>query len=366
MVTSGMVSRESVENYYTNYFTMVDLAKIIDPSTFKRREFAWIKYPDPGSISDRKLFRRNARFDTPKKFLETVRTVVPWKLYMGALYCKPWSGSIIGVPWEHNELHFDIDVNDSDIIRRGGLCRCGDSNDKDERKKVCNECFEIIREATIFLQETLDEDFGLKKEDALIYFSGTRGMHVHYPEVKRLTVSEDDEKKARRALINYLTVIQEKEHVINKADDKKELVATGETYTKTSKVIGSITLASRVERLVIKWFFTKAPRDLVKKAGISPSAVDSMIEGYENGKNTREIITDLITRKLVTRRQLVKLRRNIIEYRYPRYDGTPTYDVRKVIKVPLSVDCSTGYIVTRIDDIESFQLSDVDHVDNYS
>jgi hypothetical protein len=83
------------------------------------------------------------------------------------------------------------------------------------------------------------------------------------------------------------------------------------------------------------------------------------------GKKMDDIFIEVTSRGLVSSNQLERLRKTVLSYRYPRYDGSVTYDVRKVIKVPLSVDGSSGCIVSRVDDIDSFEIDDVDRVENH-
>jgi DNA primase catalytic subunit len=58
---------------------------------------------------------------------------------------------------------------------------------------------------------------------------------------------------------------------------------------------------------------------------------------------------------------------NILNYRYPRYDGAITYDLNRLIKVPNSVDGSTGRIVQEIKYNELFdiRLNDLLTVDHF-
>ena len=338
---------------------------MIGLSDIDRREFGWTDFPDPSNPG--KPFTRNHRFPSIKALVDALPGIAPHKLYYGAVYAQLWtpfwsprtkSRTIMGVPWAHNELHFDIDINNSEMTRRDGICDCGNSSDKEERKRVCPACFEIVREAGLFLLETVDEDFGIRKNGAAIYFSGTRGIHVHYPAVTRLGASERDDKKIRKNLINYLTLVREKE---TKDDETGEISFIADV----GKNVESETLRRRIGTLVYRWFFTKAPQQTIVKSRLSEFAVNIAREKLARGEDISAVLEELQARNAVTDRQKENMRKVVLEYRYPRYDGTPTYDTRKVIKVPLSIDCSTGCIVSRIADLESFQLGDVDHVLNH-
>ena len=368
MVSFQPATREQAIAYYTSHFHPIDLARVIGLSDIDRREIGWTWFPDP-SRPPGKPFTRNHRFPSIKAITDALPIIAPHKLYFGAVYAQPWtpfwspdpkhfSRTIMNVPWDHNELHFDIDVNNSELMRRDGMCECGNSNEREERKKVCPACFEIVKEAGIFLLETLDEDFGFRKSSSMIYFSGTRGIHVHYPEIKRLGSTDRDDNKIRHNLINYITIVKEKEN-------KDETTGDVDFTVNVGDAIGSETLRRRIGKLVYRWFFTKAPQQTIDRSRFSEFAINVAREKLSRGESISEVLEELNARRAVTDRQKENMRKVVFEYRYPRYDGTPTYDTKKVIKVPLSIDCSTGCIVSRINDLESFQLDDIDHVLNH-
>jgi DNA primase catalytic subunit len=351
-------TKHQVKSYYEEYFNPLELGRIINIQRrdFERREFAWMPFPDEGIP-----FRRNARFNTIEKFLESIISTVPYKLYHGAVYTKKWSKSVKYTPWLRNELHFDIDINDFELARKNA-CSCGSGETKEDRKKVCNDCFELVKEAGIFLIETLHDDFGYDKKHALTYFSGTRGIHVHYPRIDRVIngklFTETMEREARKNLISYITIVNEIE--VPDKDGNIELVAD------ISKQGGARGLESRIDSLVYKWFLLKSSE--INRSLCPASSINAFKIGIEKGSTVSKIIKEHILRTgmmMITPAQLKRLHETVMECRYPRYDGTPTHDIKKVIKVPRSVDSSTGCIVTRIDNLEGFKLDDVDHVLNH-
>jgi len=351
--------KEKIREYYENYFKPVEFGKLVGLKDFDRREIACLDYP-----GGKKDFDRNFRFNSLKDFMTWVAPRSPFKLYFGAVYQTRWKGSIQAVPWEHNSLHFDIDVNDSDLMRRGGICACGNSEDKNKRKKICTDCFQIVKEAAIFLIETLHEDFGIDKKGSVIYFSGSRGLHVHYPSTTMLGVSENDDKLIRKNLINYLGAVKEME-----VDDSKivdgERIESVKIEPRIAKNIPATTLYRRIGDLVYKWFFTRSPEKTIKKSKVPPLVVKIITEMFDQGKNMDEIMIEIVTRDLMSKQRIERMRQAVMTYRYPRYDGGATYDVRKVMKVPDSIDCSSGFIVSKVDDIEGVDLSDMIHVSNY-
>lgn len=351
-----MITKEQVRAYYQDHFKILDLVTVINmqEEDFDRREFAWAQFPDVNGGK----FRRNVRFDTVESFREGIVKAAPYKLYFGAVYKEKWNKSIIGTPWNRNELHFDIDINESELSRHK-VCDCG-TGAKDEKKRVCDKCFEIVKEAAIFLIDTLHEDFGIDRAGAMVYFSGTRGLHVHYPKVQNLGFDEEDDKSIRRHLIEYISLVNESEK--KDEEGKKSIMAS------IDGLIGARSLVNRASRFVYKWFFLNSPESIVKKARMSDAARKVIVDGLRIGIGINEILDNYAMKAqvpLMTARQITNMREMALSYRYPRYDGTPTYDVRKVIKVPLSVDCNTGYIVTKIRDLEAFTLGNIDRIENH-
>jgi predicted DNA primase small subunit len=367
--TKYEIPKNKVSEYYTDHFHIDEMKAIIGIDDFTRREFGWMPYPEK-DVPGKKIFTRNHRFANINEFKTKIASIVPFKLYFGAVYQREWHGTIMGVPWSQNELHFDIDVNDSDVMRRGGICKCAKSNKKDERKKVCPSCFQLVKESTMFLIDTLDGDFNIPRSGALVYFSGSRGFHVHYPEVMRFSHEtneiklERDEKNIRRNLIGYLNLVKEEE-VETETTIDGEVIKKIEITANVGGAIESRTLKERIDRLVYKWFFTGAPEQTIRKLHVSSISIDVIRRMFSEGKFMGDITKELVQRSLVTARQLARLREIVLSYRYPRYDGSTTYDVRKVIKVPGSIDCSTGFIVSRINDVESFTMEDIDRVENH-
>lgn len=342
-----------IKKYYDNYFDSKPLIELIGIDTFNRREFAFETF-EFNEKQKRFIFSRNQSYENPSILIKNMSTIIPRKLYFGALYDQPLHGSIKNANWVESHLKFDIDITDSKYIRKG-ICNC-------EGKKICDKCFEIGKEAVIFLIDTIDEDFSnpkdpilkyLTKDKARIFLSGSRGFHVHYPNVKHLhrITSEKVDQTARRNLIHYIQMTSEKPelHLL---------------HTK----IASPSLRKRVERSFVSKFFGEYNQELIQKMKWY-NAKGKILKGSKIIEKipTLAFLTEPFTESIAEKINLSyeKTMENILLYRYPRYDGTPTFDTRKVIKVPMSVDGSTGNIVHEIKDIANFTLKDIISIDHF-
>lgn len=177
--------------FYRNVFSFSQLFKIIDPRTFSNREIGFLFIRDDGT----EIFSRNKSFDTPEDLLRYVRLELPHGVMIGALYDPPPRGqSITKLTWLGRELIFDLDLTDYDDIRT-----CGKG-----KNHVCPKCWPLVRDAAIFIDETLRDDFGVKKITWV--FSGRRGFHAWISDPDFMLLDEE----ARDAIVEWISPQGEK------------------------------------------------------------------------------------------------------------------------------------------------------------
>jgi len=181
-----LIPIDILEKFYKHVFSLAQLFKIIDPSTFHHREFGFVFIKD-----DKEIFTRNRSFETPDDFLRFVRSEIPQAISVGGLYDPPPRGqSITQLKWLGHELIFDLDLTEYDDIRT-----CGKG-----KEHVCRQCWPLVRDSAIFIDETLREDFGFEKITWV--FSGRRGLHCWVSESSE--VMELDEE-AREAIVEWIS-----------------------------------------------------------------------------------------------------------------------------------------------------------------
>ncbi len=185
-----MIPREVLREFYWKSFSTSLLFRVIDPDRFEHREFGFLYYKN-----DEKIFKRNTSFKSPEDLMVYVRREVPHAIMVGGLYDPPPRGtSITKLEWLGRELIFDLDLTDYDDIRT-----CGKGKDH-----VCKRCWPLVRDAALFIDETLREDFGFKKITWV--FSGRRGLHAWISDKEALTLCEE----ARDAIVSWISPQGEK------------------------------------------------------------------------------------------------------------------------------------------------------------
>lgn len=185
-----MIPREVLSEFYNKSFSLLPLFRVISPDMFDHREFGFLFYKD-----DQQIFKRNTSFDSPRELLKYARMNVPQAIMVGGLYDPPPRGkSITKLKWLGRELIFDLDLTDYDDIRD-----CGKG-----KEHVCKKCWPLIRDAALFIDEILREDFGFNK--IVWVFSGRRGLHAWISDKEVMTLCEE----ARDTIVDWISPKGEK------------------------------------------------------------------------------------------------------------------------------------------------------------
>lgn len=384
-----------LKKYYTDIFDPSELITLVGmQQPFKFREIAVLPYSDGSNFEGikRKLHVDNP-YDLGKFFADTKAYKhslgVAQKCYYGPQYQTPFTEYTPAeqMLWLEKDLNFDIDIDGSTKIREGN-CKC-------VGKSICENCLEIAREAVDFAVRTLDEDFGIKKDAVRIYWSGARGYHVHYPSITRLSPILNDirEGESRKTLLSYIQYVVEE--IVEKGVKKKD-AQPGQIMPKLLKslnekhTIRSDLLRYRIETLVtynfwkktpftkllqLPWYENKATQitdqaqlkkilgKLWKAVVESPLSESPFVEIEKSG-SVKGFRTQF--KKKYNLDYLLALQ-TVMLYRYPRYDPSPVFDVNRLMKVPMSVDGSNGYLVQHIPYAKLFEigLKDLVTIDHF-
>ena len=351
-----MLPLQTIADYYTNHFRIEPLYELFGREKFHEIEFGALLYSE---YHQKTYFTRNKTFETPEQFIEYFQQHPPLKLYFGARYQKDEpSQSVAEARWLSTTFKFDLDVNDSELIR-ASVCGC-------QGKTICNACFNIVLEAVLFLINTLEDDFDIG--DPIVYFSGSRGVHVHFPKNPFIAPSQTytAERDARRSLMYYLNMV--KEHT---DDNTGQLSARFihkniTTDNMWCRILNMLfipyileTSSERLTQLTWKRLVRNKKKFVLKKVTSEQAPVfiqwlKQTMRRYQSNQlfftQQRPSETALIRKQhlLGWRLNPENVLHNLLTYRYPRFDATPTIDLRKVIKVPMSLDASSGYVVQRI------------------
>lgn len=346
--------RYDLIRFYSNHFQATALNHVISEDHFDHREFAFKYSPLADSIGRPNLF------NTIDDLINYMGTEGPNKAYVGGFYARKFprdkkaQAKVRSTEWLGRELCWDIDMDHYMNIRKD-MCDCG------TEKKICDNCMELAKEAVRFLIKSLVIDFGISRDDIKVIFSGRQGFHVWVTSVTKLFVNKYNfppkvsmkiESDLRQAIAEYLNLVTEK---------TRTRVIKGKVE---SKHIMSINVDS-IPRQLRKRLFNMTFRNLVLKS--PPNTLKEFTWIKEDKWN--RIKSDLhdmsgydVYMKHFSQLTPVKSRNMkelILKLRYPRYDIGCTKDTERIMKIPGSIDGSTGNMCMLVDDLDAFSLNDV-------
>ena len=136
---------------------------------------------------DKKIDFRHRKYENNEQLKKYLISNAPlFVSYSVARYVAPEGKPMENKIIKGSDLVFDIDIH-------------GCPNHPD--KFVCDDCLNRAKEDVIKLCENfLEPDFGIKKNEMLINFSGNRGYHVHIDN----ELYQNLDKGARTELVDYL------------------------------------------------------------------------------------------------------------------------------------------------------------------
>jgi len=300
-----------IQEYYQKVFDPGDLISIIGLGTFYRREFAFLLEHD--------VFVRNISFKNTDELVNYMVNNPIRMAYVGAVYEVPPSknNTIQRIKWVSREFCFDLDLNDYDLVR---VCGCRGKN------QYCSDCWSLVQDAAAFLDKSLREDFGFKKIRWV--FSGRRGFHawVQDPEAGILT------QEQRNSMIRYLSLIKDETRTQAVEKDLKAVLP----------------LRDRIIEMIAKTFFKRATEKELRAEPFKFTK-EQITRLHYNLKNSTRPFHYTYDTILDKKQDRDKVFTHIITYRYPRIDRKVSIDIRRILKVPGSVQDSTGKICCNVD-----------------
>lgn len=353
--------RYDLIKYYSNHFNPDLLKRIIKLEPFDTREFAFKYTAASDSIG------RPVCFDDLQSLKDYLGTHGPNKAYVGGFYGRKFptdkklQALVRANEWLGRELCWDIDMDQYTNVRKH-LCECG------MFKTVCNKCLELAKEAVTFLVDTLKYDFGLDKEKFVNLFSGRQGFHVWIPQVTSIFdntllnlppgIVTKMETDMRSAIAEYLNLVTEKQ---------RRRTIKGEIETEHIISVNCdalpITLRKRLYNQTFKNLVLKSPPETLKEIkGVKKTLWEKIKTDLQDNSGS-EVYMKYFSQ--LTPVKSTKLKEQIIELRYPRFDVGCTKDIQRIMKIPGAVDGSTGNVCIIVEDLEKFSLEDVPNIETF-
>jgi DNA primase small subunit len=328
--------------FYENEFSLDPALKVIGLQDFDKREFGFQVVKDNAI-----RFVRNISFETPEKLKKYILDHTPLAIYVGAIYNEGPNyfeqKSIQNLEWIRREFIFDIDLTEYDSVRP---CSCVGKN------QACEFCWELINVSIKWIQETLEEDFGVK--DIKWVFSGRRGVHAWI--LDRSMSFIDDEQRA--AIVNYLTFF--------KGDgDSAKISPSAKFNTRYQE---------RVKKIIFDSFFNHTTINQLEKLGFSKQRANVILTQrddmgitnsfYSNHVYSTERASTIVpSQRLPTREEI---NQNILLRWSPRLDTAVTIDLRRILRMPGSIHGESGKRVRFLnyDELEFFNPTDEESIYN--
>jgi DNA primase small subunit len=334
--------KEFFKNFYENEFSLDPALAIIGEENFSQREWAF--------IDSNGRFDRNFSFKSPEELQDFILNTIPRSMYVGAVYNEGPNSkinkSIHNVDWIKRELIFDLDLTEYDDVRP---CSCKG------KSMVCDQCWELIKTAAYWINDTLINDFGINEEKITWVFSGRRGVHAWITEDESAYLDNEQ----RSAIIDYLTLFK----------------GTGsEARLISDPVEYPVNLRVRINTHVYVPFFQECSIQQLLNIGFTEERGNFIME-----QRDRLGVNQSFLSKYVFIDKMVKEKFNIDNYpsRYqieeriilqwgPRIDAAVSKDMRRILRLPGSIHGDTGKRVKVLDkdELEYFSPIDQDSIFN--
>jgi DNA primase small subunit len=311
--------RKALRDYYSTYFNLDVLAKVIDFSNFSVREF--------GFVSLTGKFFRNISFEDPRALQDFLIDRTPIHAYIGAFFNEPPSREtpIHTLEWKGHELVFDIDLDEYDAVRKY-VCDCQGAD------QVCIRCWQLINLAIFIIDETLRFDFGM--ENIIWLFSGRRGIHGWVTDKIGFSLNQVQ----RKSIIDYLSILH--------GEDETARIQDRSKFPNDFR--------RRIERRVFKYFLQNIRRKDLIELGFSSTAATNLMKQLELQDGQ---IDENLAKSFNLRLAKINKYDEILRRWVPRIDHKVTIDLRRLIRLPHSIHGKTGHVARIIESDEIFEFN---------
>ncbi|WXG42536.1 MAG: DNA primase small subunit PriS [Promethearchaeati archaeon SRVP18_Atabeyarchaeia-1] len=335
-----------LNSMFMEYYETRGSSMVVAPKDLIEREFAFTYFGREGMF-------RHLGFRGPEELLSSLRVNGPSHSYFSAAhYVDPDAGTMGQKGWKGTDLIFDIDADHLDVTCKDKhdrwLCKdCGNaglgarpekcpacqSQKIDDEMWLCDNCIGQAKLETLKLIEILCNDFGFSRKDVEVTYTGHRGYHtkVTSPSIYFLTASE------RREIVDYITArgidLQAYGLMGKDPHSRRNLTGPGKD---------DIGWGSRIYRSVV---------EMIEK-GEAP---------FQELENKDMVLREMAAARWdqVNRVALKKWNKLVMKAidrdGIAHIDEPVTTDIHRLIRLQGSLHGKTGFIVTKVDDLESFE-----------
>ncbi len=326
--------KDSFKEYYKK--NIIDL-----PDRFGRREFAFLLFSGKGMIRHLSFNKKNIF----NKFL--IDRVPAHCYYSSAYYHKPNASTMQEKKWMGAELIFDLD---SDHLLNAD-------------KLTYEQQLDLVKkEFNKLVNDFLLNDFGFNEKYIKLYFSGGRGYHCHVIDPKILHLDSSE----RREIVDYIT-----------GRDLKENLLFNEKITNIIKLKSGKNVP--IEKTLImpkpsepgwRGRISRGLLELLEEIRTSNNPIKKLQEYGVKKNNAEKLISDLSDERInrikegrLDQSKTIRkfflnnvLRKTAVTMSAGETDEPVTCDIKRLIRLPLSIHGKTGLKVTplEIDELKDF------------
>jgi DNA primase small subunit len=342
--------REFIVQKFSEYYCN-NANTLSPPPSYKQREFGFI-------IFDKKVMVRHKTFMEPRFFIDFIKSAVPSDVYYSAAYYLHPNREMGKKGWIGADLIFDIDFdhirspckveheywtcevcNQAIMGNHPSVCsQCSGSKFK-KGTWLCEICLESAKSEALKLIDFLVEDFGFLPQDVEVYFSGHRGYHIH---VKREEIRQLDQN-ARKEMVDYIlgTGLEVSLHGLMEVSRKTGREVIGPDLKDPG-------WGGKIARGVYDILVSYNLQQLVEIIGLNKTVAsllctnrDEILQAWDKGTPWGSI-------KGIGIKTWEKLVKTSVHNQAVSIDTVVTTDVRRLIRMPLTLHGKTGLKVIRV------------------
>jgi len=326
------ISKESIDFIKDKFREYYKTSEIELPDRFGRREFAFVFFGSRGMV-------RHLSFDRKKILKNFLIEKVPAHVYYStAYYQNPNAPTMQEKNWMGAELIFDLD---SDHL-------------PDANKISYEKQLELVKDEFYKLvNDFLLGDFGFDEKNIELFFSGGRGYHCHVKDPKILNLDSSE----RREIVDYITgrdlidSLLFREHITRTINVKGRNVPSEKTLImpRPTEPGWSGRISRGLIEIIDEIIKSENPIEKLEEYGVKKDTAEKLLADLSEERLNRIKEGRLDQSKTIRKFFLNNaLRRTAVSMSAGETDEPVTCDVKRLIRLPLSLHAKTGLKVFRI------------------